>query len=179
MNVRARFSFAVASLIALLVATTGCGSFHRSEFLGPEAARKAVRSAAVLPLENLTARPDVGRIVAEHLATELGNGGIKIVNPDAALKKLDLVSGGSVDRLVAMRIGEMLGVDAVVFGSVAEALDGEASIGPRHATVGMTLRVLDVKSGNWLLAGSYSATAGSENGAAAKAATQVAKAVRK
>lgn len=174
MNVRVLFLFA-----ALAAGAAGCGSLHRSEYLAPEAARQAVRSAAVLPLENLTSRPDVGRIVSEHLATELGNGGVKIVNADAAIKKLDLVSGGTIDRLVALRLGEMLGVDAVVFGSVAEALDGEGSIGPRKATVGVTLRVLDVKSGDWLLAGSYSASAGSENGAAAKAATQVAKAVRK
>lgn len=165
-------------LAALAVGAAGCGSFHRSEYLAPEASRKAIRTAAVLPLENLTSRPDAGRIVAEHLATELGNGGVKVVDSAAALKKLDLVSGGTVDRLVAMRIGEMLDVDAVVFGSVAEALDGEAPNGPKKPTVGVTLRVVDVKSGDWLLAGSYSAYAGSENGAAAKAATQVAKAVR-
>lgn len=171
---------------ALLAASFGpavsaCGSVHRSEYLASEAERREVRKAAVLPLENLTATPDAGRVVAEEISAELTRARIDVVDrasAESAFAKLELTPGGAVDRLAARRLGEILGVDAVVIGTVAEATDGAARPGPSRPTIGLSVRVVDVKSGNYLLAGTYTAAGGSNNAAAAKAAGEIAKAVR-
>ena len=154
------------------------------EAMAPEKDRGEVRSAAVLPLENLTGTQDAGKIVADVLSTELAARKVTVVDrsrAEASLERVDVITGGTVDRLAAQRLGEILGVDAVVYGSIAEADDGKSVPGPRHANVGLTIRVLNVKSGNFLLAGSYTAEAGSDSmtAAAHKAADRIAKAVGK
>lgn len=160
--------------------SAACGSVHHSEYLAPEADRARVRSAAVLPLENLTAQPEAGKVVADAIADSLAAHKLQVVDrgrSEAALAKVDVVPGGTIDRLAAQRLGEILGVDAVVFGSVAEA-GTSADAGPQ--SLGVSVRMVDVKTGNWLLAGSYSAKGGdSIGGAASKAAEAVGKAVGK
>ena len=162
----------------------GCGGVVAREALAPEKDRGEIRSAAVLPLENLTGMQDAGKIVADILSTELAARKVTIVDrarAESSLSRVDVISGGTVDRLAAQRLGEILGVDAVVFGSIAEANDGKSADGPRHADVGLTIRVVSVKTGGYLLAGSYTAMAGrdSVNAAAEKAADRIAKAVGK
>jgi hypothetical protein len=176
-------------MLALAFAVTaaaggGCTTLHSREFLAPETQREAVKSAAVLPLENLTATLDEGKIVADLVSTELSARKLSVIDrgrAEASLARVDVVSGGTVDRLAAQRLGEILGVDAVVFGSVSEAQAGTNALGPTHASVGLTVRVVDVKSGQYLLAGSYTATAGKDavTDAARKAAGEIAKAVGK
>lgn len=168
--------------VALLLLSTACGSTHSSAWLGPESQRAAVKSTAVLPLENLTSMEDAGRVVADVLSTELAARKVDVVDrgkSEASLSKVDVIPGGTIDRLAAKRLGEILGVDAVVFGSVAEAQKADPPNGPRRASVGLTIRVVDVKSGNYLLAGSYTASAGDDSitGAARKAAAEIGKAV--
>ena len=170
----------VVLCLAASAAISACGGVHRSEFVGPEASRKAVRTAAVLPLENLTSLQDGGRIVADQISAELTGLNLKMTErgqAEAAMKKLDVVPGGTIDRLAAQRLGEILGVDAVLFGSIAEAQNGEAKLGPDHATIGITVRMVVVKTGETLLAGSYTGTAGTETEAAHKAAGVIGQAV--
>lgn len=171
-------------VLAAAAALSGCGHLMSREYLAPDSARHAVKTAAVLPLENLTSVQDAGKIVADMLSTELASRKVEVVDrgrAEAQLARMDVVTGGSVDRLAAQRVGELLKVDAVVYGSVAEAGDGAASPGPGRADVGLTVRVLDVKTGNYLLAGSYTAEAGKDsiNQAAHKAADRIAEAVGK
>lgn len=167
--------------VSIGMVASACGSAHRSEYLASEAARREIRKAAVLPLENLTAAPDAGRVVAEEISAELTRAKIDVVDraaAESAFARLELTPGGAVDRLAARRLGEILGVDAVVIGTLAEATDGTTRPGPSRPTVGLSVRVVDVKSGNYLLAGTYTAAGGSNNAAAARAAGEIAKAVR-
>ena len=94
---------------------------------------------------------------------------------------MDLVPGATVDRLTAMRLGEILGVDTVLYGSVSEARDASPGTGTTKATVGLSLRLVDVKTGAHLLAGSYTASSGNDSitAAARAAAAEVSKAVGK
>jgi len=161
---------------------SGCGAVTGREYLAPEKERQDIRSAAVLPLENLTSTRDIGKIVADELATELAARKISVIDrgrSEASLDRIDVVAGGSIDRLAAQRLGEVLGVDAVVYGSVEEAGDGHAEDGPHHADVGIMVRVLDVRTGGYLLAGSYTACAAGDSltSAAQRAADRVARAV--
>lgn len=166
-------------VLASLVAVGCAPKAHRSEYLGSQSARANVKSAAVIPFENLTARPDAGRLFADRVAAELGTKVRVVERPasEAALKKLDILPGGTVDRVAAQKIGEMLAVDAVVYGSIAEARDGESARGPGTAVMGVSLRMIDVKTGAYLLAGSYSASGATESDAATSAAADLGKAV--
>lgn len=168
----------------MAVALSGCSTVLSREYLASPQARQEVHSAAVLPLENLTASQDAGKVVADLLSTDLAARNVQVIDrgrAEASLSQVDIVSGGTVDRLAAQRLGQILGVDAVVFGSVAEAGDGRTHPGPKSADVGLTVRVLDVKTGSYLLAGSYTAEAGHDSitRAARIAADRVAAAVGK
>ena len=176
----------VRGLVVVLAALAagGCGSVHKTEWRSPGEGLGKVKKTAVLPLENLTSMQDAGRVVADVLSTELAARDLDVVDrgkSEASLAQVDLVPGGTIDRLAAIRLGEILGVDAVVFGSVAEAREADPGFGPNKAAVGLSLRMVDVKTGAYLLAGSYTATAGDESisVAARKAAAEVGKAVGK
>lgn len=162
----------------------GCGTTHKAEYRSSGDGLANVKSTAVLPLENLTAMQDAGRVVADVLSTELAARNLEVVDrgkSEASLASVDLIAGGTIDRLAAMRLGEILGVDSVVYGSVSEAREADPGNGPRKAVVGLSLRIVDVKTGAYLLAGSYTATAGDESitAAARKAAADFGKAVGK
>lgn len=162
----------------------GCGSTHKAEYRAAGNGLSAVKSTAVLPLENLTAMQDAGRVVADVLSTELAARDLEVVDrgkSEASLASVDMIPGGTVDRLAAVRLGEILGVDTVVFGSVSEARVADPGNGPRNAVVGLSLRLVDVKTGAYLLAGSYTASAGDDSitAAARKAAADFGEAVGK
>ena len=169
---------------AAVAALAGCASVHSSEFRAPGGGLAHVKSTAVLPLENLTAMPDAGRVIADVLSTELAAREVSVVDrgkSEASLRSVDLVPGATVDRLTAMRLGEILGVDTVLYGSVNEAREADPGTGPRKTVVGLSLRLVDVKTGVHLLAGSYSASSGDESitAAARAAAAELGKAVGK
>ena len=120
------------------------------------------RHAAILPLVNLTTYPNAGRIVGDLLTTEMyASSSFRIME---STEMIDLLQGDEedldrvLDRDAARTIGERLGVDTVVFGSVTEyrykrGLDEDP-------VVGINIRMLDVKSGDILAAGSRSETGG-------------------
>jgi len=169
---------------AAVAALAGCASVHSSEYRASGEGLASVKSTAVLPLENLTAMPDAGRVCADVLSTELAARNLSVVDrgkSESSLSSVDLVPGATVDRLTAMRLGEILGVDTVLYGSVSEARDASPGTGTTKATVGLSLRLVDVKTGAHLLAGSYTASSGNDSitAAARAAAAEVSKAVGK
>ena len=132
-------------------------SYQQDYIRGREIHAKA-RWVAVLPLVNLTTFPNAGRIVLDLLTTELyANTDFQILEQTEMLKKLkgnedDLDQ--VLDNAVAIRVGEALGVDTVIFGSVTEyrykrGLD-EAPV------VGVNIRMLDIKTDRILWSGSKS-----------------------
>jgi len=168
------------SVVFALLLATGCVETHTSTYLAPETDRRQIKSAVVLPLENLTSSKDAGSVAADVFATELVSRRLSTVDrehAEAALRQLNLVPGATVDRIAARHIGEILKVDAVVFGSISELDDGAQPLGPPKRGVGVTVRVVDVKSGSYLLAGSYSASADSVLGATRRVAEEVGKQV--
>lgn len=136
-------------------------SYQQDYIRGEEIHAKA-RRVAVLPMVNLTTFPNAGRIVLDLLTTELyANTGFQIMEQTEVLKKmkgseedLDHV----LDNAVALRVGESLGVDTVIFGSVTEyrykrGLD-------ESPVVGVNIRMLDIKTSRILWSGSKSGIGG-------------------
>lgn len=100
---------------------------------------------AVLPLTMLSGSVDgLGRYLAESLTTAVFEAGaVEIVERtrmDAALTELRLGESGAIDPKTAQRIGNMLGADAVITGTVSEVGDGaEANVRMIHVGSGRVL----------------------------------------
>ena len=151
---------ALISVLVLALGTWGCG--HRQDFVRGAAIRARARQVAVLPLVNLTAYPNAGRIVGDLLTTE-----IMVATPFQVIESTRVVEQlrgdgndleEAVDRAEALKVGQRLGVDTVVFGSVTEyrykrGLDEDP-------VVGINIRLLDVPGDRILWAGSHSGTGG-------------------
>jgi hypothetical protein len=135
---------------------------YQQDFVKGEEIHAKARLVAVLPLVNLTTFPNAGRIVLDLLTTELyANTDFQIMEQTDLLNKmkgnkedLDQV----LEKAVAFRVGEALGADTVIFGSVTEfrykrGLD-EAPV------VGVNIRMLDIRTNRILWSGSKSGIGG-------------------
>lgn len=146
----------------LLISLTACSASQQQHFFNSAAMPAGGRTAAVLPLVNLTAHPNAGRIVSDILSTELyGLKGYAFLETTAMLESL---KGGEedldyvMDKAVARRAGKTLGVDTVFYGSVSEfrykrGLD-------QSPVVGVNLRMMDVKTGEVIWAASLTESSG-------------------
>jgi TolB-like protein len=143
-----------------LVSIVSCS--YQQEYVKGKEIHARARWVAVLPLVNLTSHPNAGRIVSDLLITELySNTDFQIMEQTEMLEKLkgkeeDLDQ--VLDKTVAYKVGEALGVDTVIFGSVTEyrykrGLDEDP-------VIGVNIRMLDVKDNRILWAGSKSGTGG-------------------
>lgn len=144
--------------ILLLVASC---SYQQDYVKGKEIHSKA-RWVSVLPLVNLTSHPNAGRIVGDLLTTELyAKTSFQIMEQTEMLEKLkgkETDLDEVLDKAVALKVGNTLGVDTIIFGSVSEfrykrGLDEDP-------VVGINLRMLDVKNNRILWAGSKSSVGG-------------------
>lgn len=148
------------SLLAILVVlVAGCARSNRTEYFSPQVL-SIQRTAAVLPLVNLTPQPQAGRIAGDILAGELyGVQGLRFVERTAmqqALRAGEDDLEHVMDVSAAQTLGRKLGVQAVIYGSVTEfayrrGLD-------QNPVVGLTVRMLDVESGTVLWAATVSRT---------------------
>lgn len=147
-----------AALMALLfLAACAVGPWEGS---GSDALRPQISGIrrggriAVLPLENLTPQPNAGLVAAELISTEIYRRGLfDQVEPSRARNQL-VGAKIDLDRLsdasTAQKAGEMLGVEAVLVGSVAEY--GYMHGLREEPTFGTTLRLVSAKDGTVLWA---------------------------
>jgi len=151
----------VLVLCTALLATACSGSYHR-QFIDAPGIVAGQRHVAVLPLVNLTAHPNAGRAVGDMLATEMyGLPGFTFLERTAmqeGIKGKDEDLEYVMDNAVARKLGQRLGVDTVVYGSVTEY--GYKRGIDQSPAVGVNLRMLDVKSGEVLWAASSSENGG-------------------
>ena len=147
-------------LLWSLVSIVSCS--YQEEYVKGKEIHARARWVAVLPLVNLTSHPNAGRIVSDLLTTALySNTDFQIMEQTEMLEKLkgkeeDLDQ--VLDKTVAYKVGEALGVDTVIFGSVTEyrykrGLDEDP-------VIGVNIRMLDVKNNRILWVGSKSGTGG-------------------
>lgn len=150
--------FNILVLIVLTLTTFSCLPYQKDYIKGAAIHSKA-RHVAVIPFENLTSYPNAGRIICDLITTELYSvPNFQIMEHTEMIQKLKIDDENDFDHildgLAAKKIGKVLGVDTIVFGSVSEyrykrGLDEEP-------IVGINVRLLDVKSEKILWAGSKS-----------------------
>lgn len=151
----------VLALLALIL-TTACSSSYHRQFIDAPGISSGKRHVAVLPLVNLTSHPNAGRAVGDLLATEMyGLPGFAFLERTAmqeGIKGKDEDLEYVMDNAVAQKLGQKLGVDTVVYGSVTEY--GYKRGIDQSPAVGVNLRMLDVASGSVLWAASSSENGG-------------------
>lgn len=114
----------VAAIGLLLGLLGACSGVPSPVFVNADAPPKRGMSVAVLPFENLSSDPNAGTIVAQMTASELyARDLFKLmeeteVRRRAAEARLDIGQLG--EATAAGKAAATLGVDAVLFGSVAE-----------------------------------------------------------
>ncbi len=111
---------------------------------------------ALLPLENLSGRPEAGDLLTRMLFVELvRSGGCELVesgNVDTALDALHVRATGSLSSEQLRGLGDKLGVRFVLTGSVLESGTVRTPEG-EVPSVGVALKLLEVRSARVAWAG--------------------------
>lgn len=152
---------------AVLAATLGtliaaCGNAYHRGYVADSPTFRDMAVVAVLPFENLTDYPHAGAITADLFTTGLyAFGRFKVIGADSAVRLFQEQGGMPLphpDRTYALEVGRAIHADAVVYGSVNEfayRLD-KMRLGAREPAVAITVRMVDVKSGQVVWAASES-----------------------
>jgi TolB-like protein len=148
----------LALLLGLTLAGCGLSTGASRDFTSSRAALPASARIAVLPLENLTSHPNAGVIASELISTELYRRNLFVQTEPTRARNQLAAAKIEADRLAdtsyGQKVAELLGVDAVLVGSVSE-------YGYQHGlreepTVGMTVRLVRAGDGTVLWASSQS-----------------------
>jgi hypothetical protein len=139
-----------------------CSSYQQ-QFIEKEVILSKDRYIAVLPFFNLTAYPHAGKIVSDLVLTELyAQTDFRMMDQTkvmSMLNKDDEDMERLMNRTSAIKIGKILDVDSVIYGSVTEFRYKRSLNEVPVASI--SIRMLDIKSNRMLWAGSQSSVGGS------------------
>ncbi len=117
-------------------------------------------SIAVAPFQNLTQTENVGNSVADTVSNMMGSKGtFRIIGRNAFTQSMlsaGVGAGSTVDRSIAQKVGQLLGVNFVIIGAVTEygyelAPDGTKTV----PVAGVDIKIVDIGTGNIVFAGSF------------------------
>lgn len=139
-----------STLLVLLVVVTGCGS-STLRYINPSANFSYIKKVAVLPFNNLSSDKYAGERIRSTLTVDLMSRGVYEVMEQGEVSKvvrMVLRSSGfeegnviEVNKENLKVLGEKLGVQAVLLGSVDEYATGSSAV------VSVSVRMLDTSSG--------------------------------
>ena len=152
------------SLLTLAFFFLGCGYSLRQTLPPTEVELAQVKTVAVAPFTNLSSTKNAQKVIVELLVQSLfGGGKYAVVANDSVLKAVPKTApNGVIDRTQAQKIGQALKADAVIIGTVSEYWyqEDQKYYPDREPAVGITARLIDVKSGAVIGAVSVSKTGG-------------------
>lgn len=151
----------IAGASAVAMTLSACGPKHTTQFRAAPTALEPVSCIAVLPFENLSDDPAAGDAMADVVATELlKSGRFQVMDRAEAARILStrgIYLDATIDAAQARVLGDVLGVQAVMVGSVDEWKYAAPARHDRAArpTIGVTTRLVDVKTGDPLWGASF------------------------
>jgi len=148
-------------LFIICIFFVSCTSYQQ-QFIEKEVILSKDRHIAVLPFFNLTAYPHAGKIVSDLVQTELyALTDFRMMDQTKVMSILNK-DDEDMERLMhqtaAIKIGKMLEVDSVIYGSVTEFRYKRSLNEVPVASI--SIRLLDVSSNRILWAGSKSSVGG-------------------
>ena len=151
-------------MLAVGVALASCGNYSQRVFHAQPTEFEKIRTMAILPLENLSKDNKAEEVVDRSLRKAAqGLEQFKIISPEEArvkTAKAKLSLRSKNDRKKLLKIGQVLGVDALLVGSVLEyAYLREVKNGTvvsREPAFGLHLRLVETKKGKVLWASVHS-----------------------
>ncbi|MFH1288701.1 MAG: CsgG/HfaB family protein [bacterium] len=143
--------------------TVGCGASMRT-YLKEEAPLHKVKKLAILPFDNMSKDKSAGEKLAYIFSIELMTSEqFRVVEPgevEKALKEVKVRAKGGIGTLEisdVQKIGEALGVDAVLLGTIDTFEMGKKE----DPIISMDIHMLDTKDGSLIWQVNYIATGGS------------------
>lgn len=136
---------------AVVLALAGCGARPQVKaFVRPEVNLAYIRTVAVLPFEQQAGAAEqireiaITQVLASGLFDVLDKGRV-----DSALVEEAIARGNPIDNPTLRRLGQRLGVQAFLLGSVDQAGEGRAG-SSTYPEVTLTLRLIDAEAGTLL-----------------------------
>lgn len=175
-------NFSLSTLLILL--STGCGARVNSYIMKDYYSIGKIEKVAVIGIRNSTGAPDIEKVVGELLITDLVKTGRYTVvergEIEKIFKELSLDLSGTINQADMKKVGELAGVDAIFTGSVTQfesyKTDAPSKLwfallhvgaaaftyfkATQAATIGVSLRMVDVTTGKVLWSGDYTAKHG-------------------
>jgi curli biogenesis system outer membrane secretion channel CsgG len=143
-------------LVLMLSALLGCSSHLTKSFLREDVDFSYIQTLAVLPFENLgPGGPAAAQRIREITITQVLVYGIFDVvdrgRVDSMLREeaIDIGAAAAIDPITLKRLGQRLGVQAFMMGSVEQVSDAKTGTAVYPETT-ITLRLVDVDSGKVL-----------------------------
>ncbi|MCX5858930.1 MAG: DUF799 family lipoprotein [Proteobacteria bacterium] len=149
-----------AGLLALTLAA--CAGVQKSVLVPPDPKLDGVSCVVVLPFENLSSRPEAGKVISDILATELYSsrrfGIMEWEEAQTALQASGLSIPESLDAEAAKSLAQKLGVQAALIGTISDYSYGSTLLEIRAGlpSVAFTARLIDAQTGNPLWASALS-----------------------
>ena len=137
-------------LILTIPFLLGCASIDVKTYIHPNADLLGIRRIALLPFNNLAGIADASRKIHNiFLAELLTTGYFDVVESgevNNALKELNITDPDSLGSEEVLKLGEYLGVEAVVFGIVEEYRQAVSTGTGSFPEVALSIRMVDVQS---------------------------------
>jgi len=147
----------IALVLGLSLSLMGCGAPVKG-YLKPGVTISDTKSLAVIPFDNNSGEPDAGRKVGNLLLTELVQKEMFRIadmgEVENSLRRLRIRTAAEMDLSKLKTLGEQLGVQVVIIGSVYE-YDLRQVRGGAIPVVALSARMLDVQTGDILWAVSH------------------------
>ena len=150
--------------LGFLLIQQGCASSE--EFIRPGINLRDFHRIAILPLQDYPLARGSGIIVADYISMNLMISSFSIIDRSQTtviLSEQNLGLAGIVDENTAPKVGKLLGVQALLTGSISEWKCETTNIQvvkdypPSYITIcstGLTLKLIDTENGQILWAGS-------------------------
>lgn len=158
------YCFRKTALIILIIVVCGCATSE--EFIRPGTDLSKYKRIAVLPFVDYPYQPGSGVLLADIVSMELLKQGINVIDRSMTskiLNELSLGSTGIIDESTAPRIGQLLGVSALLTGSInkyntsftnIQVVQGEPPAYMPSSAVSLSLKLIDVETGQIVWAAS-------------------------
>jgi TolB-like protein len=137
-------------ILFLSLPLLGCAAKAPETFLRPEFNLEYVRKVAVLPFEDNVGNPNISKRCRQITISQILSSGlfdtVDKMQVDSVLKDEAVQPGTPINATTLRRLGQLLGVQAFLVGSLDEASENQKGAAT-YLDISLTMRLIDSESG--------------------------------